>query len=225
MNIFRCVAAAALLVAPLAAPRAQTPPSAGTLSYFAGPLEVVRGGGRVRPDIGMPLHPGDVIKTGRGSTAVVSLADGVEIKLRENTEIDVGELQGNVEVRLFSGGIFSKVIGKPRGTYRVRTETVLAGVRGTEFFVAYGKAIDRYADVWLCVASGTVEVSVVETRESAVVEEGQGINIVGGTKLTRPKRYKWTLDLNWNMDPGKGSVEDRTDLERAYSDLLDQDYE
>jgi hypothetical protein len=225
MKAYRCALAIALCIMPLAVSLAQPRPSEGFLEYFAGPVEVVRGGSREHPEIGMPLFPGDVIKTGRGSTAVVSLQDGVEIKLRENTEINVSALGGNVEVKLLSGSIFSRVLEKLKGTYRVRTDTVLAGARGTEFFVAYGRTIDRHADVWLCVASGIVEVSVTGTRESAVVKAGRGVNIVGGTKLTRPKRYKWTLDLNWNMDPGKGSVEDHTDLEQAYGDLLDQDYE
>ena len=225
MNVLSCVLAVALCITPLAASHAQPRPGEGTIAYFAGPVEVVRGGGSERPEIGMHLLSGDVIKTGSGSTAVVSLADGVEIKLRENTAVDVGALGGDVEVKLLSGSIFSRVLGKLRGKYSVRTETVLAGVRGTEFFVAYGKTIDRHADVWLCVASGSVDVSVIGTRESTVVKEGRGINIVGGVKPTKPKRYKWTLDLNWNMDPGKGSVEDRTDLEQAYGDLLDQDYE
>ena len=52
----------------------------------------------------------------------------------------------------------------------------------------------------------------------------QGINIVGGQKLTAPRRYAWTRRLNWNTDPARGEVVDRTDLDQAYSDLLDQDY-
>ena len=44
-----------------------------------------------------------------------------------------------------------------KGRYTVRTETAVAGVRGTEFFVAYGRRIDEHPDVWLCVNSGAVE--------------------------------------------------------------------
>ena len=70
-----------------------------------------------------------------------------------------------------------------------------------------------------------MEVAILETRDTLIVEQGKGINIVGGTDLTSPQRYPWTRKLNWNMDPGAGVVEDRTDLEQAYSDLLDQDYD
>jgi ferric-dicitrate binding protein FerR (iron transport regulator) len=225
MKIYRWLLFFVFSTASLASSLAQPLSPEGTLEYFAGSIELLRGGARVDPEIGMSLFSDDVVKTGTGSTAVLSLEDGAEIKLRENTAIEVRAAGRDIEVKLSSGSIFSKIIRKLRGKYSVRTETVLAGVRGTEFFVAYGKTIDRYADVWLCVASGSVDVSIIGTRESAVIKEGQGINIVGGTKLTKPRRYKWTQRLNWNTDPEKGEVEDRTDLEQAYADLLDQDYD
>ena len=53
---------------------------------------------------------------------------------------------------------------------------------------------------------------------------GKGINIVGGKTLTKPRFYPWTQKLNWNTEPDAGDVIDRTDLDQAYSDLLDQDY-
>ena len=52
-----------------------------------------------------------------------------------------------------------------------------------------------------------------------------GINIVAGTRLTKVRKYPWTRRLNWNVDPTLGGVEDTTDLEQAYADLLDQDYD
>jgi hypothetical protein len=69
-----------------------------------------------------------------------------------------------------------------------------------------------------------VEVSIPQTAQTVIVRQGEGINIVGGLKLTRPRRYAWTRRLNWNTDPDKGEVVDRTNLDQAYSDLLDQDY-
>jgi ferric-dicitrate binding protein FerR (iron transport regulator) len=157
--------------------------------------------------------------------AVISLVDGAEIKLRENTTLSLDSLGRNVSVRLTSGSVFSRVNRHMVRGFSVQTETAVMGVRGTEFFVAYGRQIDRYRDVWVCVNSGTVEVAILESRDTLIVEEGEGINIVGGTNLTSPQRYPWTRKLNWNMDPAAGAVEDRTDLDQAYSDLLDQDYD
>ena len=71
---------------------------------------------------------------------------------------------------------------------------------------------------------GSVRIDVEETGDSTTVRAGLGVNIVGGTRLTKARRYPWTRKLNWNVDPATGEVVDNTDLEQAYSDLLDQDY-
>ena len=98
-------------------------------------------------------------------------------------------------------------------------------MRGTEFFVAYGRTIEDEPDLWLCVNEGAVEVSVPSTGQSVVVEEGEGINILAGLRTTEPKFYPWTLELNWNFDAESGGVFDDTDLDGAYADLLNQDYD
>jgi ferric-dicitrate binding protein FerR (iron transport regulator) len=149
----------------------------------------------------------------------------VELKLRENTRLSLDSLDGEgIAVGLTRGSLFSRVTGRLSGRYSVRTDAAVAGVRGTEFFVAYGRRIDRLPDVWLCVNKGSVEVSIPQTAQTVIVRQGEGINIVGGLKLTAPRRYAWTRRLNWNTDPSKGEVMDRTNLDQAYSDLLDQDY-
>ena len=140
----------------------------------------------------MPVGRGDVIATSLDAMAIISI----------------------------DGGVFSRVTRRLRGRCEVRTLTAVAGVRGTEFFVEYGRTIDRCPDIWLCVNSGGVEVEVIDSGEEIVVDAGEGINIVGGTRLTKPRRYAWTRKLNWNVDPDEGEVLDTTDLEQVYSDLL-----
>ncbi len=171
------------------------------------------------------MGEGDVLETGVKAAAVVSLADGSSLKLRENTSLALDSLEQTVSVSLRKGSVFSNVARRAIGRYSVRTETATMGVRGTEFFVAYGRTIDDHPDIWVCVNSGAVEVTIVETEEMLIVEEGEGINLVGGITLTAPRSYPWTRKLNWNTDPDSGEVIDRTDLEQAYSDLLDQDYD
>ena len=197
----------------------------GDVVYTYGRVLVHRNPDVVPAEIGMPVGEGDVIETTGDAMAVISLVDGAEIKLRENTTLALDTLGGNVSVRLTSGSVFSRVNRHMLSGFSVKTETAVMGVRGTEFFVAYGRKIDAHRDVWVCVNTGIVEVAILETRDTLIVEQGKGINIVGGTDLTSPQRYPWTRKLNWNMDPGAGTVEDRTDLEQAYSDLLDQDYD
>jgi len=197
----------------------------GELVYVLGDVSVRQRGAPVEARIGMLLGPGDVIETGADGTAVLRLGSDAELKLRENTLLALDSLGEEPQVNLSRGGLFSRVTARLAGRFRVVTETAVAGVRGTEFFVAYGRRIDEYPDIWLCVNEGSVEVAILGTGRRLVVDEGLGINIVGGVKLTPPRPYRWTRKLNWNADPLRGEVSDRTDLEQAYSDLLDQDYD
>jgi hypothetical protein len=197
----------------------------GQVVYAVGSVQVHHGGETREAEPGLEVGRGDVVETGRDGTAVLELAGNVELKLRENTRLSLDSLDGEgIAVGLTRGSLFSRVTGRLSGRYSVRTAAAVAGVRGTEFFVAYGRRIDQLPDVWLCVNEGSVEVSIPQTAQTVIVRQGEGINIVGGLKLTRPRRYAWTRRLNWNTDPDKGEVVDRTNLDQAYSDLLDQDY-
>lgn len=197
----------------------------GMVTYAFGTVEVHRAGRTLEAEPGLELGGGDVVETGRDGTAILQLAGRVELKLRENTRLSLDSLEeAGIRVGLARGSLFSRVTGRLTGRYSVRTDAAVAGVRGTEFFVAYGRRIDELPDVWLCVNEGSVEVEIPQTAQTLIVRQGEGINIVGGQKLTAPRRYAWTRRLNWNIDPAQGEVADRTDLDQAYSDLLDQDY-
>ncbi len=197
----------------------------GTLVYADGDVIVARGAAERQASTGMTLGEGDVVRTGDNSVAVISVGGEAEIKLRANTTLSLDSLSDRVAVSLAKGGAFSRVTRRTIRDYTLKASTAVAGVRGTEFFVAYGRTIDAQPDIWLCVNEGTVQVGVEGAADTVLVEQGKGINIVGGTKLTRPKRYPWTRKLNWNTNAGAGAVRDRTNLEQAYSDLLDQDYD
>lgn len=197
----------------------------GMLTYFTGDITVQRDGEMIQGEIGMQIKEGDEIRTGQNATAVISVDEVTDLKLRENTVLKMERISDTVSLELSSGSLFSRVTKKFFRSYNIRTNTVLAGVRGTEFFIAYGRLIDTLPDVWICVKTGSVEVAVIDKEEKTIIREGEGINIIGGKKLTAPKRYRWTEQLNWNMNPEIDDVRDRTDLNQAYSDLLDQDYD
>jgi hypothetical protein len=72
---------------------------------------------------------------------------------------------------------------------------------------------------------GVVLVDLPDAGQTELVKAGLGVNIVGGVKLTTPRPYPWTRKLNWNVDPAAGKVADATNLDQAYADLLDQDYD
>jgi hypothetical protein len=203
----------------------------GLIEYFEGEVSIVRGNEDFFADFGEPLVAGDLVITGAGSIAVIRINDRVQVKLREDTHLWIESVTGNPAVTLTSGGVFARVaksletIGRRAAGFEVKTPTVVAGVRGTEFFVAYGRTVEEEPDLWLCVNEGLVEVLVPSTGEAVNVEEGEGINILAGIRATEPRFFPWTQKLNWNFDPGVGKIEDKTDLDAAYADLLDQDYD
>jgi ferric-dicitrate binding protein FerR (iron transport regulator) len=197
----------------------------GHIVYTEGDVSISTAGARRDAAIGDRLGEGDVVDTGTESLAVIDLANGTTVKLREKTSLAIDSIGQETVVNLRSGGAFASIVRKLTGHFSVRTDSAVAGVRGTQFFIAYGRTIDRLPDLWLCVNQGTVEVSLAGPGQSVAVKQGLGINIVGGVKLTEPRRYPWTRKLNWNMDPAQGKVVDNTYLDQAYADLLDQDYD
>jgi ferric-dicitrate binding protein FerR (iron transport regulator) len=217
LSILTCAILACLLPAALSA-------LSGQVVYTEGDVSIRNGSQTHDAILGEPLNPGDVISTGAESLAVIDLANSTTLKLRPKTTLAIDSIGETTAVTLNAGGVFTHVLKKLTGRFSVKTQTAVAGVRGTEFFFAYGRTVDALPDVWLCVNSGAVDVSLPRTGASVVVREGFGINIVAGTKLTTPRNYPWTRRLNWNMDAAAGTVVDTTNLDEAYSDLLNQDY-
>lgn len=195
-----------------------------TISYFEGDVLVERGREQIAAEFGLELFEEDLVVTKRSSLVILDLDHGHRIKLRENSSIKLEDLSRETSIALKSGSVFSRVDRLMTGQFNIHTESVVAGVRGTEFFMAYGETIDNKADLWLCVNKGTVEVSLTESGDSVLVNEGEGINIPGGSALTAPQDYAWTKSLNWNTDPEEGDVRDTTDLKGIYSDLGSQEY-
>lgn len=197
----------------------------GFITYFEGEVFIHRNNTIIEAEFGMSVFQKDVLVTKSNSLLIIQLNQRGELKLKEDTILVLDNMDKDTSLVLNQGSVFSRVNKLVNKTFSIRTPSMVAGVRGTEFFVAYGRTIETEPDVWLCVNEGSVDVSITKTGESVLVKEGEGINILSGNKLTKPEFYPWTQDLNWNTDPEKGSVSDTTNLDSAYEDLLNQDYE
>lgn len=195
------------------------------ITYFDGDVIIRRNGNSFEIDFGLPVFQGDILETGRDSLLIIQLNSRGALKLKENTILILETAGKDTSIILSRGSVFSKVTRLVNGSFSVRTLSMVAGVRGTEFFVAYGRTVETEPDIWLCVNEGSVDVVLTRTGESVIVREGEGINILSGRKLTDPVFYPWTKELNWNIDPDTGPVVDTSSLDSAYEDLLDQDYE
>ncbi len=202
------------------------PAASAKVASAVGRVSVQTAGARRRVKTGDALIDGDAIETAKSATAVVALPDGTELKLRELSSVTL-KLPGSGSSSAFLsfGGVFAKVAKQALGSsFQVRTESAVAAVRGTQFFTAFGRAAKGGRDLWVCVNEGVVDVSTDASEKPLAVPAGKGVLIKAGKDLTAPQSYDWTKKLNWNMDPGRGGIEDKTDLDKAYSDLLDQDY-
>lgn len=195
-----------------------------TLVYLEGVVTVTRRGTSREADFGTELEIGDLVRTGANSTAVITTDRGDELKMRGETSLVIEEIAQSSRLRLNSGGLFAKVKRLAGRAFTVATPSVAAGVRGTQFFIAYGRTIEEDPDVWLCVNEGSVAVAT-DTGDEVVVNEGEGVNILAGARITDPRFFPWTEELNWNTDPAAGEVLDVTDLDGAYADLEDIDYD
>jgi len=216
-----------LAASPLTAAEPKTP--VARLIHAAGDVTIgSKDGGRLGR-AGARLANGESVTTAEGAVAVVEMPDGSRLKLRESSRVAVtwprpGSAAPS-EAFLSFGSVFAKIAKKLDGqAFGVRTPTAVAAVRGTEFFTAYGRVQDKARDLWVCVNEGSVEITTVKSKTGLLVPAGKGVLIKSGVDLTKPQAYDWTKDLNWNMDGGAGPLEDRTNLDGAYSDLLDQDY-
>jgi hypothetical protein len=192
--------------------------TAAELVYFSGAV-TVEGKAGVK---GQKLSEGQTLRTGTEAAALVALDDGSRLKLNPESEVRLDHFQATTELSLERGAVFSEV-RKQTGSrqFLVRTKAAVMGVRGTKFFAGFGKEKGGGADLWMCVNEGRVEVQSPGKKVS--VGAGEGVFVPAGKETTAPRPYAWTRGLNWNMQPEKGELIDRTHIE--YKDLLERNYD
>ncbi len=193
-----------------------------------GSVQTKKAGELVALKIGDKIAEAQSVQTGAASTAVLVYPDGSRIKLKENSEVVVHLVdtpQEKVGANLIIGALFAAVTKKKEPHFFVKTPTAVAGVRGTDFFTSFDNK-ENTPNLWLCVHEGSVEVVPLDSRPAIVVKEGLGIVVRADQKIDEPKPYEWTKQLNWNMDPAAGDVEDNSQFDsQKYKDLLKYKYD
>lgn len=204
---------------------ATLPADGASVNYVNGKVEIIVHGAVSDAKSGQALAKGDVLRTGKDAAAILQLADGSQVKLNPETTLEIGATgKDGTELALGSGAVFSKVAKqKANSRFIIRTRTAVMGVRGTEFYTAFGKATQAGADVWMCVHEGKVEVESVTDHKKVLVNQGEGVFVPVDKGVTPPQKYVWTENLNWNMNPASGELIDRTRID--YQELLKQDYD
>ncbi len=174
--------ALALLVT-CSAVRAQN--TVGTVTELAGSAHVERGGSTQPVTSGMPVELKDKFTTDAGAHLTITLSDNSKLDLAEQSTLTIDEQvvgaggPQTTKVSLLGGHLQSLVTKALRGTapsFEVKTPNAIAGVRGTNFGVAYQPSSP------VCGEAPTSDVSVaqgaVEVANSA--SPGVGITVEGG---------------------------------------------
>lgn len=160
---------------------------------------------------GMAVFPQETVRVGMGSKAELVFPDGVEVLLRENTEVrlhldEVGEL----ELRVLQVDEGEVVVRHPEGLldrirFEVETPSAIAAVRGTIFRVR--------SDEWLrttaSVQHGTVAVSshnpttvILTPGMMTTIDYNQ--NPLPPFPLTQEEQDRWDQDEDWLSDDDNG---------------------
>ena len=140
-------------------------PSA-TVQSIEGELVVVAGG-ETRPAVaGERISGSQLVRTARGSGAVLELADGSRIELAERSELGLGRRWDGIVLALERGRVIVEAAEQRRGHLYVETGDCRVSVVGTIFSVNHGAKGSRVS-----VIEG--EVHVQQGAELAVLLPGQ----------------------------------------------------
>jgi hypothetical protein len=175
---------------------------------------------------GDKVKDSSIIITKEKSLIVLSLKDGSKVKVNKNSKLQI-KLGKVTKAALYKGSSFFNVLKAKvsKGEkFKVVTKSASLGVRGTEFFVSYGKSKDS-KDVWMCVNEGLVAVSPKNSKTEKLVKAGEGVHISDPKTVTDPAQLPWTKKLNWRLSSSDGDLENKVNIEDAYTDILDMDYD
>lgn len=130
---------------------------AGSVSLILPQVQLTRGGQTMDVKPPMPVYWEDVVATGHMARARVALDDGSVLNVGSDASLTVTKhdaSQQQTQIDIAYGEVRSKVvhITKPGGSFQVRTPTGVAGVVGTDFYLAYQNSVTR-----LIVYEGTVK--------------------------------------------------------------------
>ena len=112
-------------------------PAGARATVAAGSGELIRMDGRTLK-AGDAIGEGDVVRSGRGTRAKLSLADGSQVEMNERSELFVAAAWSGQTVHLERGDVMIQAAKQRRGHLRVATNDSVTSVKGTVFGVSTG---------------------------------------------------------------------------------------
>ncbi len=181
----------ALLAATASLPGRAASPVVGKVSRLAGSPSVSAAGGSLVPAaLGMTLHEGDRVVTGRGGRLQILAPDGTTVSIGEETTVVLtrfvgprGGRPGRGLLDLIEGILRIRLPGS-WNRFEVTTGTAVASVRSTDWIV---DATPQSTAVF--VADGRVEVVNRALTGAVLLDAGFGTDVRAGAVPTTPRRW------------------------------------
>ncbi len=193
-----------LLAGPGSAAAAQ---KAGSVEKAEGRVQVVRGQAEIQLAEGDDILVGDRVRTGATAALVIRFVDDSTISLSRSSEVEISEYLYEANARQSSlkvlFGRLKAAVSKFAGgsnSYRFRTPTAVAGVRGTELVVDVKPAGEGVPEegpeerpemymTEVVVIEGSVSVqSLLAELGQVLLEGGMGTNVRFGAPPAAPQR-------------------------------------
>ena len=161
-----------------------------TVETVAGDLYRVSEASHLPIGEGDTVREGEIIRAGREGGAVLRLADGSLVELRQRSEVRIQENRRGTTVELERGSVIVQAAKQRERHLYVATEDCLVSVTGTVFSVDHGTKGSRVS-----VIEGEVRVS--HAGEEAVLEPGQQLATHDNLDpVPLAQQYSWGRDLD-----------------------------
>lgn len=110
------------------------------ITMMVGKVEIVRAGASTEAVLRQEILENDRIVTSEGAFAVIQLGNDKLVRVQESTSVNIRTFKdpANAEYFVEKGKVLSKVQKLSSGqSFKIKTPTMVASVRGTEFSVQY----------------------------------------------------------------------------------------
>jgi FecR protein/Putative zinc-finger len=143
---------------------------------------------------GDALKSGEPVRTASGSRAVIALADGTRIEMRERSQVSLVGSHDGVRINLNRGSVIVQAAKQRNGHLYVATDDCTVSVVGTVFAVSAGVKGSRVS-----VLEGEVHVAQPSSAEKALLPGQQLTTTPNLTPVSIEQEISWSQNLNTHL--------------------------